>query len=63
MDFWALKKLWGDSPSSDPINIFVLSVLETGLLLGVKLRRNVVMMRAGVKICIKLMRDARKTIE
>ena len=30
--------------------VFVLSASETGLLLGVKLRRNVVMMLAGVKI-------------
>ena len=37
----------------------VLSASETGLLLVVKLGRNVVMMRAGVKI----MRDARKTAE
>ena len=38
---------------------FDLSASETGLLLVVKLGRNVVMMRAGVKI----MRDARKTTD
>ena len=46
------------APGSVHLVFFVLSPSETGLLLVVKLGRNVVMMRAGVKI----MRDASKTI-
>ena len=40
----------GFAPASVHLVFFVLSASETGLLLVVKLGRNVVMMRAGVKI-------------
>ena len=40
----------GFAPISGHLVFFVLSASETGLLLVVKLGRNVVMMRAGVKI-------------
>ena len=40
----------GFAPASVHLVFYVLSVSETGLLLVVKLGRNVVMMRAGVKI-------------
>ena len=40
----------GFAPNSGHLVFCVLSSCETGLLLAVKLGRNVVMMRAGVKI-------------
>ena len=40
----------GFEPTSGYLVLCVLSASETGLLLVVKLERNVVMMRAGVKI-------------
>ena len=40
----------GFEPASGHLVLCVLSASETGLLLVVKLGRNVVMMRAGVKI-------------
>ena len=40
----------GFAPTSGHLVLCVLSASETGLLLVVKLGRNVVMMRAGVKI-------------
>ena len=40
----------GFAPVSVHLAFFVLSASETGLLLVVKLGRNIVMMRAGVKI-------------
>ena len=49
----------GFEPASGHLVFCVLSASETGLLLVVKMGRNVVMMRAGVKI----MRDARKTTD
>ena len=49
----------GFAPASVHLVFYVLSASETGLLLVVKLGRNVGMMRAGVKI----MRDARKLTE
>ena len=49
----------GFEPASGHLVFCVLSASETGLLLVVKLGRNVVMMRAGVKVML----DARKTTE
>ena len=59
------KNSWFASASAHLV-FFVLSAYsETGLLLVVKLKRNVVMMRAGVKIMHQsnARRDARKTTE
>ena len=53
----------GFAPTSEHLVFCVLSASETGLLLVVKLERNVVMMRAGVKIMHQNMRDARKTTD
>ena len=51
-------------PPSVHLVFFVLSASETGLLLVVKLGRNVVMMRAGVKIMHQsIARRPRKTTE
>ena len=53
----------GFAPASGHFVFCVLSASETGLLLMVKLGRNVVMMHAGVKIMHQVMRNARKTTE
>ena len=49
----------GLAPASVHLVFCVFSASETGLLLVVKLGRNVVMMRVGVKIMLQVMRDAR----
>ena len=49
----------GFTPASVHLVFFVLNASETGLLLVVKLGRNVVMMRAGVKIIYQVMGDVR----